>query len=100
MKLVGIKPFWNIAFVEKCLHVGFAHCWYEGEWFEPLDEGYREIMVDQFAAFSDTDRDRNSIDFIYWFNGEGMAELVNESYIQRLTPYRFIRKESEMKKKA
>ncbi|MBV9014930.1 MAG: GIY-YIG nuclease family protein [Alphaproteobacteria bacterium] len=99
MQLVGIKPFWNVGFVEKCIHVGFAHSWYDGEWFEPLDEGYRETIVDHFREFSDTDRDRNSIEFIYWFNGDGMAELVNESFHQKLTPHRFIRQESEVKKK-
>ena len=78
MKLVGMKPFWNHQHVEQTMHVGFAACWHAGEWFEMLDAEYRNVLVDGFSEFSGTDRDRNSVDFIYWVNGSGMSELTLE----------------------
>lgn len=89
MAIVGIKPFWNVTWIEKCLHQGFAASWYAGEWFEPIDEAYRSILVDGFSMFSDSDRDRNSVDFIYWFNGDGMAELVIENNSQGISLKQF-----------
>jgi hypothetical protein len=99
MKLIGIKPFWNVKQIERNLHEGFARCWYQGEWFELLDEGYRDCLIDGFTAFSDTDRDKNSIDFIYWFNGDGMAEFVIERCKQGLTLQKFLRQETDVRKK-
>jgi hypothetical protein len=98
IKVVGIKPFWNFCWVERCLHEGFSRCWYAGEWFEPADESYQELLVEGFVAFSDRDRDRNSVDFIYWFNGEGMAEFVMERAAQGLSLRRFQLQESEILK--
>lgn len=98
MKLIGIKPFWNIKEIERQLHEGFARCWYHGEWFCFPDEGYRETLLDGFTAFSDTDRDMNSVDFIYWFNGEGMAEFVMERASQKLSITKFLKQESDIKK--
>lgn len=97
MKLIGIKPFWNVRSVERCLHEGFARCWYGGEWFELLDEGYRETLLDAFAWFSDSDRDRNSVDFVYWFNSDGMSEFVIERSKQRITLPKFLRQESDVR---
>ncbi len=96
LKVVGVKPFWEATWIERCLHEGFARCWYAGEWFEAADEGYREVLVEGFTAFSDHDRDMNSRDFIYWFNGDGMAEFCMERNSQGLSVRAFQRQESEV----
>lgn len=96
LNVVGVKPFWEVTWVERCLHEGFARCWYAGEWFEPTDEGYRSVLVDGFTAFSDHDRDINSREFIYWFNGDGMAEFCRERNSQGLGVRKFQRQESEV----
>ena len=75
MNIIGIKPFWNVSIIERQMHEGFAHCWYANEWFSLFDEGYEDLLLNDFSAFSDNDRDKNSVDFIYWFNGSGMLEL-------------------------
>jgi len=98
IRIVGVKPFWNYTEIEKLMHIGFAVCWYEKEWFAPLDYGYRDTLVEGFSAFSDTDINRNSVDFVYWFNGEGMAEFVREQYDQQLSIKRFLNQETAMKK--
>ena len=96
MQVIGIKPFWGVTEKERLLHVGFAQCWYHGEWFEPIDEGYRDTLIENFSAFSDSNRDMNSVNFIYWFNGDGLSEMVKEQNVQRLTIRRFQKQESEM----
>jgi hypothetical protein len=96
LKVVGVKPFWEISWIERCLHEGFATCWYAGEWFEPFDDGYRDTLIEGFVAFSDDNRDMNSRDFVYWFNGEGMAEFVMERSRQCLSLRAFQRQESEV----
>lgn len=98
MNLIGIKPFWNIREIERQLHEGFSRCWYHGEWFCFPDEGYRETLIGGFVAFSDTNRDMNSVDFIYWFNGEGMAEFVMARASQNLSLPKFLMQESDVKK--
>lgn len=99
MKILGVKPFWNIRRIERHLHEGFARCWYHGEWFEMIDNDYRDILIDNFVAFSDSNRDMNSVDFIYWFNGDGMAEFIQERYEQGLSLPKFLKQESEVRKK-
>jgi hypothetical protein len=98
MRLIGCKPFWNVSHVEKCFHVGFSRSWYSGEWFEFEDLDDKALLLDGFAEFSDTDRDVNSVDFIYWFNGDGMAEFVIEQSRQKLTISKFLKQESYAKK--
>lgn len=98
MEIIGIKPFWNVSQVERQLHTGFARCWYDGEWFELIDEGYHEVLLPNFLAFSDTNRDMNSVNFIYWFNGDGLAEFVMERQAQKLSLPKFLQQESEIKK--
>lgn len=98
MTLIGCKPFWNAAHIERCFHTGFCRNWYHGEWFKFSDENDKQILLEGFVAFSDTDRDWNSIDFIYWFNGDGMAEFIHELNHQGLTLPRFLRQESDSKK--
>ena len=99
IKVIGVKPFWNVTKLERKMHEGFSRCWYHGEWFQLIDEGYRDTLIDGFTAFSDTNRDMNSVDFIYWFNGEGMVEFSMERDGQELTLPQFLRQESEIKKK-
>lgn len=50
--------------------------------------------MEGFTAFSDEDPDRNSVDFIYWFNGDGMAEFLMEQASQKLSLPKFQRQES------
>src|SRR6266550_8455631 len=59
MKIIGIKPFWDITQIERNLHEGFSRCWYDHERIEIIDEGYRDVLIEEFTAFSDTDRDKN-----------------------------------------
>lgn len=93
-----MKPFWNITKIERNLHEGFARCWYEGEWFEPIDNDYKETLIFNFTAFSDTNRDMNSVDFIYWFNGDGLVEFTLERYAQGLTLPKFLQQERRINK--
>jgi hypothetical protein len=99
MTVIGIKPFWNVSNIERQLHEGFSRCWYEGEWFELIDEGYYDALIDGFTAFSDTNRDVNSVDFIYWFGGEGFVEFSMVRDEQKLTLPKFLQQESDIKMK-
>ncbi|MEP9397747.1 GIY-YIG nuclease family protein [Mesorhizobium sp. KR2-14] len=94
LKLVGCKPFWNVSHIERDLHAGFARSWYAGEWFRFNEESDRELLLEGFITFSDTDYDRNSINFTYWMNGEGMAEPLIEQEGQRLTLPAFLKQEA------
>lgn len=85
MTVAGVKPFWDYKEKERLLHVGNAMCWYDGEWFVPYDEAFQDYFVDEFKAFSDTEINRNSVNFVYWYNGSGMAEFVIEKNRQRMS---------------
>jgi hypothetical protein len=98
MNLIGCKPFWNVSRIERDLHVGFSMGWYAGEWFKFDMEEDRDLLLEGFLAFSDTNRDMNSVDFIYWFNGDGMAEFVIERSRQNLSLPMFLKQESCSKK--
>ena len=101
MTLIGFKPFWGASHHERLLHCGFARYWHAREWFNfEGDDDACDLLLDGFAAFSDVSPDRNSVDFIYWFNGDGMAEFVIEMNRQRLTLPRFQKQESFNQKKA
>jgi hypothetical protein len=77
MRILGHKPFWGISHHERMLHAGFAFYWYAGEWYKfDHDNGARDLLLSGFNAFSDDNPDINSRDFIYWYNGEGMIELL------------------------
>lgn len=89
--LLGMKPFWQHRSSEFYLHLGFANTWLAMEWFEAPDEGYRESMIEEFRAFSDTEIDKNSIDFIYWINGSGMSELIHAFNEQGISKSAFLR---------
>lgn len=85
MMLVGVKPFWLVDRFEKDLHEGLAQWWYEGEWFVPAGDPYLEDFISSFRAFSDedSDRDMNSVNFIYWMHD--MMEIFMERTSRRQT---------------
>ena len=98
MMLVGCKPFWETSEKERCLHVGFSRSWYCGEWFKFEDANDESILLEGFKEFSDTNRDVNSVDFYYWFNGCGMTDFIAEQNHRKLSIKRFLRQESHAKK--
>lgn len=98
MAIIGVKPFWDYKEKERLLHVGNALCWYDGEWFVPFDEAFQDYFVDEFKAFSDTDINRNSVDFVYWYNGSGTAEYVVEQNRQGMSLREFQKKETAARK--
>jgi len=101
MTLIGFKPFWGISHHERQLHTGFASYWYAREWFNfEGDNDARNLLLDGFTAFSDDSPDRNSVDFIYWFNGDGMTEFLIEMDRQKQSLSKFQRQESFTQKKA
>lgn len=101
MNLVGFKPFWGMSHHERQLHSGFASYWYHGEWYKfDGDDDALELLLNGFTAFSDENPDRNSVNFIYWFNGDGMAEFLIEMDRQRLSLRKFQKQESLGQKKA
>lgn len=94
IRIVGIKPFWGVARLERLLHCGLADMWVGGEWFEFPDDTYG-FLYDGFDEFHDgpdiEDRDWNSIDFIYWFQSSGMGELVMEQNYRQISLRRWLR---------
>ncbi len=94
-----VMPVWQIPRVdpatstsshhERQLHSGFASYWYYGH----------DLLLDRFTAFSNESPDRNSVDFIYWFSGEGMAEFLIEMDRQKLSLRKFQKQESLGQKK-
>ena len=92
--LIGHKPFWSVSEIEKQLHLGFSFGWKGGEWFEFEFESDLQLLIEGFLAFSDSNRDMNSVNFIYWFNGEGMAEFVREQARQKLSRTKFLKQET------
>ena len=55
-------------------------------------------MIEGFQALSDIDINRNSVDFIYWYSGSGMAEFVIEQNERRLPIRSFQRQETAVGK--
>jgi hypothetical protein len=90
LDVVGVKPFWNISQLERQLHSGIANFWYSGEWHQFPDDTY-DWLFENFRGFYDEDRDMNSVDFIYWINGSGMAELIIEQNRRRISLKRWQR---------
>lgn len=99
LKVIGIKPFWDIAFVERSLHAGLARNWYSREWYKFDDPNDWEFFSENFNGLYDDDRDWNSVDFIYWMNSSGMAEFCHELVGQSKTLPSFHRYESNCMKK-
>jgi hypothetical protein len=101
MTLIGFKPFWGISHHERLLHAGFSNYWYAREWFNfDGDNDTRDLLVDGFSAFTDDSPDRNSVDFIYWYNSEGMVEFLMEMDRQKLSLPKFQKQESIAQKKS
>jgi len=95
MTLVGFKPFWAVSHYERLLHTGFANYWYSGEWFDfQGDDDVRDILLESFVAFRDDCPDTNSVDFIYWYNGDGMSELQIAMHDLKLTLPKFQKQQS------
>jgi hypothetical protein len=82
--IIAFKPFWEIGRLERTMHAGLANLWHRGEWHS-VDEIDCQFLVDGFREFYDDDRDMNSVDFIYWFNGSGLAEVAVEGNSRRLS---------------
>lgn len=100
INLIGIKPFWGVSHHERLLHIGFASYWYSGEWFNfDGDDDARDLLIDGFTAFTDDNPDRNSVDFVYWYNGEGMAEFLMEMDRHKVSLPKFQKQESAGRKK-
>ena len=90
-ELIGIKPFWEVHTLERTLLCGIANHWLEGEWHAFSGDGLADFLVQGFRAFDDHDRNKNSLDFIYWINGSGMGEVINEQNHRRVSLRRFQR---------
>jgi hypothetical protein len=76
LELIGVKPFWNITRIEYSLHSGLAEFWHRGEWHRFDDPYWFDFFVSRFRALSDKNRDANSVDVIYWMNGDNYAEAI------------------------
>ncbi|MEH2475947.1 hypothetical protein V1281_002880 [Nitrobacteraceae bacterium AZCC 2161] len=73
------KPFWDISRLEYSLHAALAEHWHRGEWHKFEDPYWLSFFLDAFREFKDgeDERDRNSVDFIYWMNGTNYSEIVS-----------------------
>ncbi|MCD0421927.1 GIY-YIG nuclease family protein [Rubrivivax sp. JA1024] len=85
IKIVGIKPFWNVSSIERTIHEGCAPYWHGGEWFEFETRNDYQLLIDGFQEFYEEDPDSNSVDFIYWWNSSGFAEFSIERRAQRMS---------------
>lgn len=63
----------------------------EGEWHQFPDETYSDFLVTGFEMFDDHDRAKNTVDFGYWINGSGMAEVIAEQHHRRMSLRRWQR---------
>jgi hypothetical protein len=84
IEVIGIKPFWNISSLERQMLSGLVQFWVADEWYECSDDSC-DLLFEDFSNFYDEDRDMNSVDFIYWINGSGMAELLIEHNRRRIS---------------
>jgi Meiotically up-regulated gene 113 len=91
IEVIAMKPFWNVSDLEKLLHEGLANCWHNGEWFKFPDSDYHDFLTEGFTDFYEKDRDMNSVDFIYWYNGSGMMELQIERDCRQVSLRQFQR---------
>jgi hypothetical protein len=91
LQVIGIKPFWNVTDIERMLHEGLTGFWHDREWFKFQDDPFEEYFIETFQEFYDEDRDMNSVDFIYWYNGTGMAEFAMERQHQNLSLRKWLR---------
>lgn len=99
IEILAVKPFWNMSHIERLLHEGLSDCWHKGEWFRFRDEDLREFTTGGLRGFYEKDRDANSVDFIYWYNGSGMPEFRIERNSRRQSLRGFQRALSEERPK-
>lgn len=92
LDVIGIKPFWNVTEVERHLHEGLTNFWHDREWFKFGDDPFKKEFIESFQEFYDEDHDMNSVDFIYWYNGSGMAEFAMERHYQNVSLRKWLRK--------
>ncbi len=85
IQIIGVKPFWHAAALERYLHVALTDYWVEGEWFDFGEDEFREYFIENFQEFYDTDINKNSVDFIYWMNSTGMSEFTLEFSRRRVS---------------
>jgi hypothetical protein len=78
VKVIGVKPFWHVADLERSLHIALTDYWIDGEWFDFGEDEFQEYFIETFQEFYDDDINRNSVDFIYWMNSTGMSEFTWE----------------------
>jgi hypothetical protein len=91
MEAIGVKPFWQIRDCERLLLCGLANHWYFGEWHRFPDSTFSDFLNDGFRLFDDHDRNKNSLDFIYWINGSGMGEVIQEQNYRKISLRRWQR---------
>lgn len=89
LTVIGIKPFWQHTAAEHTIHLDMARAWKKLEWFKMPDAGYADTL-EEFREFDDLNLDHNSIDFIYWMNGSGMSEFVQEFEETQLSKQQFL----------
>lgn len=93
-EVIGVKPFWNHKSIEKYLQLGMVRFWVTGEWYEFEGDEFEDWFLTEFQAFSETDINKNSIDFIYFMNSTGMSELTLEFSERGSSKLGFQREES------
>jgi hypothetical protein len=64
--------------MEWSLHSALAEHWHRGEWYKFEERYWLDLFLDGFNKFDDGDRDYNSVEFIYWMNGDNYAETIRE----------------------
>jgi len=78
INIIGVKPFWNISYLERALHIACVWHWESNEWHKFFDAESEELILSEFKAFSDEDINTNSVNFIYFMNGSGLSEFTLE----------------------
>ena len=91
VKVLAMKPFWNVGELERMLHEGLANYWHEGEWFRIPDAQVADFLIEGFQEFYEKDRDTNSVDFIYWYNSSGMLDFPIERHHRQVSLRQFQR---------
>ncbi|MFC4732638.1 GIY-YIG nuclease family protein [Salipiger abyssi] len=91
IQILAQKPFWNHCEVEDALHTGLAAFWSVREWFDFQADPFCECFVEGFCAFDNQDINKNSIDFIYFMNGNGMSEFTLERSRTRISKAAFLK---------
>ena len=78
LKVNCVKPFFEISRVEYALHSAMAQHWHRGEWHKFEDEYWLDFFVNTFSQEFEDEveaRGANSVNFTYWMNGTGYAEI-------------------------